>query len=55
MGNKNGQRKSREEMDKVKRDFENQIKKLLIGEQKTKFTEFMSKQGPGSRQNNSRR
>jgi len=45
----------REEMDKLKRDFEEQVKKVLTDDQKTMFVDFMSKQGPENRQKNSRR
>ncbi len=55
METKGGERKSREEMETHRSDFEKDVKSLLNKEQKIKFEEFMKSQKKQSRPENSRR
>lgn len=55
MGNKGGQRKSREEMESLKSKFEQQVKDLLTNEQKAKFDNFMKNHRPQTNQQNPKR
>lgn len=48
--NNNEKNSSREEMEKNKRNFEEQAKSLLNDEQKTEFDKFMKSRGPQHKQ-----
>ncbi|KAA3656940.1 MAG: hypothetical protein DWQ10_14335 [Calditrichaeota bacterium] len=52
---KGDRRNHRTKMDALKQKFEKQVKTLLNDEQKTKFDEFMKKQGPRSGKQRPRR
>ena len=53
--NNNERNVSREEMEKKRRNFEEQIKSLLNDEQKTEFDKFMKSRGPQPNQQQQKR
>lgn len=55
MDNKQDQQGNREEMDRLRRDFENKVKSLLNDEQKAGFDEYMDNHGPQHKQQRPKR
>ncbi len=55
MGNQKDQSGNREEMDRLRSDFENKVKNLVNDKQKAGFDEFMKNHGPQPQQQKQKR